>query len=52
MDTLLFFTFFYLLPLVREKQGQPESFIKPFLNYSHIGNSFGISIVFISLAIL
>jgi len=52
MDTLLFLIFFYLLPLVREKQGQPERFIKPFLNYSHSGNSFGSSIIFFLLTSL
>jgi len=52
MDTFLFFTFFYLLPLVREKQGQPESFIKPFVNYSYSGNSFGSSIIFFLLTSL
>jgi hypothetical protein len=49
MDTPLFFTFFYLLPLVREKQGQPDSFIKPFLNYLNSDNSFGSSIIFFLL---
>ena len=49
MDTPVFFTFFYLLPLVLEKQGQPDSFIKSFLNYLHSGNSFGISIIIFSL---
>jgi len=49
MDTLLFFIFFYLLTLVREKQGQPESFIKPFLNSSHICDSLGNSIIFFLL---
>jgi hypothetical protein len=52
MDIPLFFIFFYLLPLVWKKQGQPDSFIKPFLNYLHSGNSFGSSIVFFSLASL